>query len=72
MTLAYFCLGGLELLGALDTVISEQNKQDWIDWIYSQQILPSDDEQSKKKERYMNIYIYKQQWILSIYLYIFR
>ncbi|CAO3617355.1 unnamed protein product [Cunninghamella echinulata] len=47
MTLAYFCLGGLELLGALDTVISEHNKKDWIDWIYSQQIVPSDDNQNE-------------------------
>ncbi|CAO3626725.1 unnamed protein product [Cunninghamella blakesleeana] len=46
MTLAYFCLGGLELLGVLDTVISDQNKQDWINWIYSQQIVPSDDGQN--------------------------
>ncbi|RUS20246.1 geranylgeranyl transferase type-1 subunit beta-like protein [Endogone sp. FLAS-F59071] len=40
MTLAFFCLGGLELLGVLDDEISAQNKKDYIDWIYSQQILP--------------------------------
>ncbi|KAI8149433.1 terpenoid cyclases/protein prenyltransferase alpha-alpha toroid [Fennellomyces sp. T-0311] len=40
MTLAYFCLSSLELLGALDTSISDQNKKDWIDWIYAQQIKP--------------------------------
>ncbi|KAI8081549.1 protein geranylgeranyltransferase-like protein type I beta subunit [Halteromyces radiatus] len=43
MTLAYFCLGGLELLGALETVVSDHNKKDWIEWIYAQQILPSED-----------------------------
>ncbi|KAI8059086.1 geranylgeranyltransferase type I beta subunit [Gongronella butleri] len=43
MTLAFFCLGGLAMLGALDASVTEQNKQDWIDWIYAQQIRPSDD-----------------------------
>ncbi|CAO3595756.1 unnamed protein product [Absidia cylindrospora] len=46
MTLAFFCLGGLEILGALDTVVSEHNKQDWIEWIYAQQVLPSADGQN--------------------------
>ncbi|KAI8334966.1 terpenoid cyclases/protein prenyltransferase alpha-alpha toroid [Chlamydoabsidia padenii] len=46
MTLAYFCLGGLELLGALDSHVSDHNKQDWIEWIYAQQILPSTDGQN--------------------------
>ncbi|KAI9489679.1 geranylgeranyl transferase type-1 subunit beta-like protein [Zychaea mexicana] len=38
MTLAFFCLASLELLGALDTAISAQDKLDWIEWIYAQQI----------------------------------
>ena len=38
MTLAFFCLSSLELLGALDKEISEQDRLDWIEWIYAQQI----------------------------------
>lgn len=41
MTLAFFCLGALGLLGELDNSISQQNKSDWIDWIYAQQVLPT-------------------------------
>ncbi|KAI9315000.1 geranylgeranyl transferase type-1 subunit beta-like protein [Dichotomocladium elegans] len=41
MTLAFFCLGALELLGELQTAISKQDKLDWIEWIYAQQILPT-------------------------------
>lgn len=41
MTLAFFCLGALGLLGELDNSISQQNKDDWIDWIYAQQVLPT-------------------------------
>ena len=42
MTLAFFGLSGLDLLGALDENISAQRKQEIIDWIYSQQILPGE------------------------------
>ncbi|KAI9256502.1 protein geranylgeranyltransferase-like protein type I beta subunit [Phascolomyces articulosus] len=38
MTLAFFCLSSLELLGALEKEISEQDRLDWIEWIYAQQI----------------------------------
>lgn len=41
MTLAFFCLGSLSLLGVLDTHVSPENKKDWIDWIYAQQVLPT-------------------------------
>ena len=41
MTLAFFCLGALSLLGTLDESVSAQNKSDWIDWIYAQQVLPT-------------------------------
>ncbi|KAI8978895.1 terpenoid cyclases/protein prenyltransferase alpha-alpha toroid [Pilobolus umbonatus] len=41
MTLAFFCLGALSLLGELDDNVNEQNKKDWIDWIYAQQVLPT-------------------------------
>ncbi|KAG9302299.1 hypothetical protein G9A89_008790 [Geosiphon pyriformis] len=40
MTLAYFCLSGLELLNALDTSFTKERRRGWIDWIYAQQILP--------------------------------
>ncbi|ORX52707.1 putative geranylgeranyl transferase beta subunit, partial [Hesseltinella vesiculosa] len=45
MTLAFFCIGGLSLLNALDD-LSDQNKANWIDWIYAQQIVPSEDGQN--------------------------
>lgn len=38
MTLGFFCLAALELLGALETAVSEQDRKDWIEWIYAQQI----------------------------------
>lgn len=41
MTLAFFGLSGLDVLGALDT-ISAKRKQEIIDWIYSQQIFPGE------------------------------
>lgn len=41
MTLAFFCLSSLSLLGELDSNVSEQNKKDWVDWIYAQQVLPT-------------------------------
>ncbi|KAI9032831.1 terpenoid cyclases/protein prenyltransferase alpha-alpha toroid [Phycomyces nitens] len=46
MTLGFFCLNALDLLGALDESVSEQNKKDWIDWIYAQQILPENDDEN--------------------------
>ncbi|KAI8350360.1 geranylgeranyltransferase type I beta-subunit-like protein [Choanephora cucurbitarum] len=41
MTLAFFALGGLSLLGELDNNVSDENKRDWIEWIYAQQVLPT-------------------------------
>lgn len=41
MTLAFFCLGALSLLGELDNCVTRENKQDWIEWIYAQQVLPT-------------------------------
>ncbi|KAI9485896.1 MAG: geranylgeranyl transferase type-1 subunit beta-like protein [Benjaminiella poitrasii] len=41
MTLAFFCLGALSLLGELDSNVSADNKRDWIEWIYAQQVLPT-------------------------------
>ena len=41
MTLAFFALGGLSLLGELDSNVSAENKKDWIEWIYAQQVLPT-------------------------------
>ncbi|KAG0361885.1 terpenoid cyclases/protein prenyltransferase alpha-alpha toroid [Gamsiella multidivaricata] len=43
MTLAMFTLGGLELLGVLEETVSEDNRKDWIEWIYSQQRVPASD-----------------------------
>lgn len=41
MTLAFFGLSGLDVLGALDTM-SQQRKQETINWIYGHQILPEE------------------------------
>ncbi|KAI8812508.1 geranylgeranyl transferase type-1 subunit beta-like protein [Cladochytrium replicatum] len=37
MTLALFGLGGLDLLRAVDDFVTDQDKIDWIEWIYAQQ-----------------------------------
>jgi geranylgeranyl transferase type-1 subunit beta len=42
MTLAFFCLSGLDLLGALEGEIPKERRKTWIDWIYAQQILPDE------------------------------
>ena len=42
MTLAFFCLSGLDLLGVLERETTEERRKTWIDWIYAQQILPNE------------------------------
>lgn len=42
MTLAFFGLSGLDVLGALDT-IPPKRKEEIINWIYAQQIFPGED-----------------------------
>jgi hypothetical protein len=44
MTLAFFCLSALDLLGALDEHVTAQDKKDWIDWVYAMQIHPEGSE----------------------------
>ncbi|KAL7310513.1 geranylgeranyl transferase type-1 subunit beta [Mucor circinelloides] len=44
VTLAFFCLGALSLLGELDRCVTKENKHDWIEWIYAQQVLPTGQE----------------------------
>jgi geranylgeranyl transferase type-1 subunit beta len=41
MTLAFFSLASLALLGQLDDKVNDANKKDWIEWIYAQQVLPT-------------------------------
>ena len=43
MTLAFFGLSGLDMLGLLDDTLSAERKKQIIDWIYTHQILPSED-----------------------------
>lgn len=38
MTLAYFCLSALDLLGQLDTATADVERKNFTDWIYSQQL----------------------------------
>ncbi|KAJ1661074.1 geranylgeranyl transferase type-1 subunit beta [Dispira simplex] len=40
MTLGFFCLAGLDTLGTLSSTISETERQEYIDWVYAQQITP--------------------------------
>lgn len=42
MTLLFFVISGLDLLGALDDISSKQ-REDIIEWIYAQQVVPSED-----------------------------
>ncbi|KAG2180763.1 hypothetical protein INT44_003770 [Umbelopsis vinacea] len=49
MTLAFFCLGSLSLLGQLDSVVSEKDRKEWIDWIYAQQVLPDPEDPDKSR-----------------------
>ncbi|PKU33661.1 geranylgeranyl transferase type-1 subunit beta isoform x2 [Limosa lapponica baueri] len=42
LTIAFFALSGLDMLDSLDVV----NKDDIIEWIYSLQVLPTEDSES--------------------------
>jgi geranylgeranyl transferase type-1 subunit beta len=39
MTLAFFCISSLDLLGLLEDSSFKEQKSSWIEWIYSQQIV---------------------------------
>lgn len=45
LTIAFFALSGLDMLDSLDVV----NKDDIIEWIYSLQVLPTEDSEIKSK-----------------------
>ncbi|KAK1921276.1 terpenoid cyclases/protein prenyltransferase alpha-alpha toroid [Papiliotrema laurentii] len=40
ITIAYFCLSGLDLLDALERKTSEEDRRGWADWIWSLQAVP--------------------------------
>ncbi|RHZ89892.1 hypothetical protein Glove_9g99 [Diversispora epigaea] len=42
MTLTFFALSGLDLLGVLETEIPKERRDQWVNWIYAQQILPDE------------------------------
>lgn len=48
ITLGFFCLAALDLMGELETALSEQDRLDWIEWIYAQQVLPTAEEPGTK------------------------
>jgi prenyltransferase beta subunit len=41
MCLAYFAVSALDLLNSLDS-IPQEDKRNWIEWIYAMQIRPND------------------------------
>ncbi|KAG0233543.1 hypothetical protein BGW42_007378 [Actinomortierella wolfii] len=50
LSLGCFVLSALELLGALDEVVTEKDRKDWIEWIYAQQrtgYVPTENEDGK-------------------------
>lgn len=38
MTFAYFCLGSLDLLQQLDSVVSQSDREAYLSWVYEQQL----------------------------------
>lgn len=68
MTLGLFAIGGLELLGVLEETISEANRKAWIEWIYSQQRIPSKDSPSGNLLYYPSIESYGASYSLSLSL----
>jgi hypothetical protein len=56
MTLAFFGLGGIDLLNMVEKVYSLQQRELWIDWIYAQQILPDKDNPGKRIDKYLSEY----------------
>lgn len=65
MTLGLFAIGGLELLGVLEEAISEANRKAWIEWIYSQQRIPSKDSPSGNLLYYLSIVSYDASYSLA-------
>ena len=43
MTLAFFGVSGLDVLGLLETTLPAKRRKELVDWIYSHQILPNED-----------------------------
>ena len=43
MTIVFFCVSGLDVLGSLETALTPEERQNIIDWIYSVQVPKSDD-----------------------------
>jgi len=37
ITIAFFCLSGLDLLGALEEKTTEEQREGWIEWIWKLQ-----------------------------------
>jgi geranylgeranyl transferase type-1 subunit beta len=44
MTLVFFGLSGLDIIDALSEEVKENDRKDWIEWIYAQQIPPPNSE----------------------------
>lgn len=41
MTILFLCLNGLDLISDISEVIPDETRKSYIEWIYSQQIVPN-------------------------------
>ncbi len=48
MTLVFFALSGLDVLNSLDATLPLKEKEDIINWIYAQQILPDGEDEDRE------------------------
>nr|CAG4707660.1 unnamed protein product [Naegleria fowleri] len=49
MTILYFIVGSLDVLGKLDQVLNDEKKKEIIDWIYSMQIVPDQNDSNLER-----------------------
>jgi len=49
MTILFFCLGGLDVLGKLDEAIDEKRRNEIIEWVYAMQITPDQNDSNLER-----------------------
>ncbi|KAJ1919252.1 geranylgeranyl transferase type-1 subunit beta [Mycoemilia scoparia] len=50
MTLLQFCIGGLDILSQLETALSKDERNEIIEWIYEQQVVPGNIDNTNNQE----------------------